>query len=253
MSEGLVQSLVEVLVQAVPVGLFAIRDGQVVWCNEYFCELAELPKEAIVGKHFVGFVAPEDRPFVVDRYTRRLKGEAVPDHYEFSVLGASGRRRPVFMVARIVAADAVRHSIGVVVDFTEQAQLAAGLGPVSSAQPLPATPVLRVAAGVLVVPLVGHYHAARAHQLTQDVLAAIQAQQARALILDVTGLVDADLRIADYLTRAAAATRLLGARCILAGVSPELARTLVAANETIVGLATAATLEDALKMAQAPE
>jgi rsbT co-antagonist protein RsbR len=85
----------------------------------------------------------------------------------------------------------------------------------------------------------------------QDVLAAIQQHWAHALILDVTGLLDADARIADYLSRTAAAARLLGARCLVAGVSPALAQVLVSSAGALVEIASAATLEDALQMVRA--
>lgn len=234
------------LVQHMPIGLFVIRDGLIVWSNDHFATFCEGTPEQIQGQGFVGLVAPEDRPFVLDRYRRRLAGEAVPDEYEFSILGAATERRtPVHMVVRVVVQDGVRHSIGVVADAHAQAQLAAGLAPTD--RRLAAAPVLRVAPGVLVVPLVGRYHAARVHNLTSDVLAAVQRQQAHTLILDVTGLVDADARVADYLSRAAAAVRLLGTRCVLAGVTPALAQVLVASGASLGGLTTVATLEDALR------
>jgi rsbT co-antagonist protein RsbR len=154
------------------------------------------------------------------------------------------------MVVKVATVGEARYSVGTVVDVTVQAELAAGLRPDVASAPLPATPVLRVAAGVLVVPLVGHFHADRVRALTTDVLAAIGEQRAHALILDVTGLLDADARVADYLPRTADAARLLGARCIVAGVSPALAQVLVAQAGSLGRLATAASLEDAVKMAQ---
>jgi rsbT co-antagonist protein RsbR len=251
MTAALAASIVEELVRDLPVGVFVIKDGLFAWCNEYFRGLVERPMDALLGHGFVDLVAPEDRPFVVDRYRRRLAGEDVPDHYEFSIQGADPeRRRPVHMIVRVILRDGERYSVGTVVDVTMQTELTAGLLPGIAGGRVATTPVLRVAAGVLVVPMVGHFHAGRVHNLTQDILHAIQRQQARALILDVTGLVDADRRVADYVARTAAAARLLGARSVLAGVSPELAQVLVASTEVLGNIASAASLEDALKMVQ---
>lgn len=236
------------LARAMPVGLFVIQSAVITWCSDAFAALTDLPADQIVGQPFTALVAPEDRPFVVDRYRRRLAGEPVPDHYEFSVLGAtSGARRPVYMLVKVVRVGETSYSIGVVVDNTAQAQLAAGLLPDRPAAAAPATPILRVAPGVLVVPFVGHFHAARIQGLTHEILAAIQQQGARALILDLTGLLGPDLRIADYLARTAASARLLGARCLLAGVAPELAQILAGASDALAEFTTAATLEDALR------
>jgi PAS domain S-box-containing protein len=234
--------------QKIPVGLFIIKSGVLLWCNAHFGELVELPPEQVAGKGFVGFIAPEDRPFVLDRYKRRLAGEQVPDNYEFSIVGATtGRLLPVHMVANIAMMQDETYSIGVIVDVTAQAQIAAGLVSGATASAAPMTPVLRVAPGVLVVPLVGHYHAGRVQVLMQDILAAIQQQGARVLVIDVTGLIDADMRVADYLSQTAAAARLVGARCLLAGVSPALARILVESSGALEGLETRATLEAALR------
>jgi len=236
------------LMQHMPVGLFVIKAGTFIWCNHHFGQLVELTPEQVAGKGFVGFIAPEDRPFVLDRYKRRLAGEQVPDHYEFSLLGATtGRLLPVHMVAKISLVEEQSYSIGVLVDVTAQAQIAAGLVAGGTAKAVPTTPVLRVAPGVLVVPLVGHYHAASVQVLMQDFLDAIQQQGAHVLVMDVTGLIDADMRVADYLSQTAAAARLVGARCVLAGVSPTLARILVESNAMLAGLETRATLEAALR------
>ncbi|MBZ5715337.1 PAS domain S-box protein [Nannocystis pusilla] len=240
------------LLGALPVALYVMHEGILLWCNDKFAEMCECPKEQALGRSFVGFVAPEDRAFVVDRHRRRAAGEPVPDHYEFSVYGQeSGKRTPIHMSVTLVQAGATRYSIGVVVDLTEQRSVAAGLACGGAIERSTPAPVLRVAAGVLVVPLVGHYHAARVQDLTQTVLAAISDQRAHALILDVTGLVDADERVADYFARTAAAARLLGARCLLAGVSPALAQLLAAAPGAL-HMTSAATLEDALQLVDRP-
>ncbi|MBZ5715338.1 PAS domain S-box protein [Nannocystis pusilla] len=235
-----------------PVALYVMHDGTLLWCNDEFARLGECPREQAIGHSFIGFVAPEDRAFVIDRYRRRVAGEPVPDHYEFSALGReTGKRTPIHMSVTLVQAGAARYSVGVVVDLTVQRSAAAGLASGDARERGSPTPVLRIAAGVLVVPLVGHYHAARIEDLTRTILAAIAHQRAQALILDVTGLVDADERLAEDVARTAAAARLLGARCLLAGVSPALAR-LLASSSAALHTASAATLEDALVMVREP-
>lgn len=241
------------LLEHLPIALYVMQDGRLQWCNDKFLRLCECPLEQALGQNFVRFIAPEDREFVVDRYRRRIAGEAVPEHYEFSAMGLeTGKRTPIHMSVHVTQIAGVRYSIGVIVDLTAQASVAAGLAAAATVERNNPTPVLRVAAGVLVVPLVGHYHAARVQSLNQSVLAAITEQRAHALILDVTGLVDADERVADYLGRTAAAARLLGAQCLLAGVSPSLAQLLVTSSTTLAHLTTAATLEDALARVPRP-
>ncbi|XXX72089.1 STAS domain-containing protein [Sorangium sp. So ce134] len=110
-------------------------------------------------------------------------------------------------------------------------------------------PVIRVADGVLCLPIVGMIDDARAGALLERLLEAIAAQQAAEVLLDITGVPALDERAAAQLVGAANAARLLGASCTLVGVSPALARTLVELDIDLGGLATAATLAEGLTRA----
>lgn len=91
-----------------------------------------------------------------------------------------------------------------------------------------ATPLLPVADGVVVMPLIGALDAERATQVMQTLLVGVSRHRARVAILDITGLQIADADAADGLVRAARAIRLLGAEAVLTGVGPAIAQTLVA-------------------------
>ncbi|WP_437475820.1 STAS domain-containing protein [Sorangium sp. So ce1014] len=110
-------------------------------------------------------------------------------------------------------------------------------------------PVIRVADGVLCLPIVGMIDDARADALLERLLEAIAAQQAAEVLLDITGVPALDARAAAQLVGAASAARLLGASCTLVGVSPALARTLVELDIELGGLDTAATLAEGLTRA----
>jgi anti-anti-sigma regulatory factor len=107
-------------------------------------------------------------------------------------------------------------------------------------------PIIPIDDDVLVVPLVGSIDSARAEQLLASVLGQVQAQRARAIMLDVTGVAVVDTYIAQALLRTANATRLLGARTILVGIRPEVAQTLVGLGVDLGTLRTAATLREGL-------
>lgn len=107
-------------------------------------------------------------------------------------------------------------------------------------------PVIRIADGVLCLPIVGMIDDARAGALLERLLAAIAAQQATEVLLDITGVPALDARAAAQLIKAASAARLLGASCTLVGVSPSMARTLVELGIDLGGLDTAATLAEGL-------
>lgn len=89
------------------------------------------------------------------------------------------------------------------------------------------TPVLPIHAGVLVAPLVGYVDTPRSAQFMETLLAAISHHRAETVIIDITGVPIVDTAVANHLMQAARAAELLGARCILVGVSAAIAQTIV--------------------------
>ncbi|MEZ4383814.1 MAG: STAS domain-containing protein [Nannocystaceae bacterium] len=109
------------------------------------------------------------------------------------------------------------------------------------------TPLIQVWDGILVLPLIGELDDERASQLTESVLHAISERSAHHLIIDVTGVAELDAEAAERLLRAIAAARLLGARCLLAGISARVAQTLVEADSDLGGVPCYTTTQDALQ------
>lgn len=99
-----------------------------------------------------------------------------------------------------------------------------------------ATPLLPVADGVIVLPLVGQFDAARDEQVRQTLLAGVVTHRAQVVILDVTGLEGDDLSALAGLVRTGRGVRLLGATCVLTGIRPAVAQLMVAAQVDLAGL-----------------
>lgn len=89
------------------------------------------------------------------------------------------------------------------------------------------TPLMPIAEGVLVMPLIGTMDGPRAHQFTEVLLTGVGAHRAHTVIIDVTGVGVVDTPVADAIVRASQAVKLLGARVVLTGIRPEVASTLV--------------------------
>lgn len=111
------------------------------------------------------------------------------------------------------------------------------------------TPVITVWDGVLLGPVIGSLSRERADVLTTALLRAVVARQARVVILDVTGARKMDADAIQHLTRAASAVRLMGADCIITGISANVARTLVSAGIELTGTHVCRTLADGLAFA----
>ena len=113
------------------------------------------------------------------------------------------------------------------------------------------TPLIPISADIVVMPLVGQLDAARASLVMETLLQGIERTRVRVAILDVTGVARVDAAVADALIQAARAVKLLGARAVLTGIRPEVADALVGLGVDLSGISTRATLQDAIRDAQA--
>ncbi len=106
------------------------------------------------------------------------------------------------------------------------------------------TPVIPIVAGVLALPLIGTIDSHRATQITDHLLHEISRQQASVVLLDITGVPIVDTIVASYLIQAIKASQLLGARCVLVGIRPEVAQTMIELGMDLTGVTTLATLQE---------
>jgi rsbT co-antagonist protein RsbR len=111
------------------------------------------------------------------------------------------------------------------------------------------SPVLNVYDGVLLLPLIGAVDATRAEHMTRKLLERITKTGSPVVILDITGVPSLDGEVADLLLRAARAARLLGARTILSGVSPAVAKVAVELGVDLSSLTPSGDLKAALALA----
>jgi len=105
------------------------------------------------------------------------------------------------------------------------------------------TPLIPLADGVLVVPLIGSLDAERAQQILEALLEGVMAQHAHTVIVDITGVRIIDELVARALVQAARATRLLGATILLTGLRAEVAQALVRVGADLGDVTTLGTLQ----------
>lgn len=108
-------------------------------------------------------------------------------------------------------------------------------------------PIIDVWDDVLTLPLVGAIDSARANEMTEKLLQRIAVRGTEYVIIDLTGVDIVDTMTAAHLVRLTHAAKLLGARCVLTGVRPDVARTLVEIGVHLGGLTTLRTLKDGLR------
>ncbi|MFE1249475.1 STAS domain-containing protein [Streptomyces sp. NPDC058735] len=108
-----------------------------------------------------------------------------------------------------------------------------------------ATPVIRLWDGIVAVPLIGTLDSARSQVVMETLLNAVVDQHARFAILDITGVPTVDSLVAQHLMKTVAAARLMGAECIVSGIRPAIAQTMVHLGLDL-DVITRASLSDAL-------
>ncbi|MFF0835570.1 MULTISPECIES: STAS domain-containing protein [unclassified Streptomyces] len=112
-----------------------------------------------------------------------------------------------------------------------------------------ATPVIQLWEGTVAVPLIGTLDSARSQVVMESLLEAIVEERARYAILDITGVPTVDSLVAQHLMKTVAAARLMGAECIVSGIRPAIAQTIVQLGIDLGSVITRASLADALAYA----
>lgn len=112
-----------------------------------------------------------------------------------------------------------------------------------------ATPMIKLWEGIVAVPLIGTLDSARSQVVMETLLNSIVEQQARFAILDITGVPTVDTLVAQHLMKTVAAARLMGAECIVSGIRPAIAQTIVHLGIDLSSVLTRSSLADALAYA----
>lgn len=111
------------------------------------------------------------------------------------------------------------------------------------------TPVVQLWRGILALPLIGTLDSARTQVVMENLLEQIVATGAGMAIIDITGVPTVDTLVAQHLLKTVAAARLMGADCIISGIRPQIAQTIVHLGVDLGQVITKATLADAFAIA----
>jgi len=109
------------------------------------------------------------------------------------------------------------------------------------------TPIIEVWEGVLCLPVVGVLDTTRSAEMTEALLTTIVETRASCAIIDITGIQVMDTGTADHFLRMARAVRLLGANCLLTGINPAIAQTIIHMGVDLSGVSTHRSLRNALQ------
>ncbi|MGB7129895.1 MAG: STAS domain-containing protein [Candidatus Sulfotelmatobacter sp.] len=111
------------------------------------------------------------------------------------------------------------------------------------------TPVVKLWKGILALPLVGTLDSARTQVVMETLLDAIVETNSKVAIIDITGVPTVDTVVAQHLLKTVTAARLMGADCIISGIRPQIAQTIVHLGINLLDVTSKATLRDAFALA----
>ena len=220
------------------------REGVVTSMNRAAEEITGFTRAEALGRNVAEWIAPEHLERSLNMLGRKLAGDE-RTRYELDVVRKDGRRITLEVSSRLITRDGQPAGIqGVARDITARKEAEAAIRALS-------TPVLQVSDHLLIVPLIGAVDSARARQLTVQLLAAIRERRARAVVVDITGVVAVDADVANHILQTIAACRLLGAEVVITGVSRQIAQTLVESGVDLRGLSVMGDLRSGIEACQA--
>ncbi|WP_437682312.1 PAS domain-containing protein [Sorangium sp. So ce131] len=253
------------LLDAIPaLVFFKSRDHRYLLVNKSYAEHYRLPLEKILGKRDEEIFPPEiarsyrdnDEAIMasgVPRSNVELRWKREDGTYGWTLENILPFRDAGGRVAGIV---------GVLLDMTDRKEAEEALRRTESellateARLLDtiaamSTPVLPIDDGILVLPIVGHVDAARSDRLMEALLHGVERHDADFVILDLTGVPMIDSAVAFHLLRAVQAVLLLGAQCVLVGISAGIAQSLAHTGEALEQLVILRDLRAGVRYAMA--
>lgn len=111
------------------------------------------------------------------------------------------------------------------------------------------TPVVKLWDGILALPMIGTLDSSRTQVVMESLLQKIMETGSEVAIIDITGVPTVDTLVAQHLIKTVTAARLMGAECIISGIRPQIAATIVHLGVDLGGIATKASLADAFMLA----
>jgi rsbT co-antagonist protein RsbR len=111
------------------------------------------------------------------------------------------------------------------------------------------TPVVKIWEGILALPLVGTLDSARTQVVMETLLERIVQTNSSLAIIDITGVPTVDTLVAQHLMKTVAAAQLMGAECIISGIRPQIAQTMVHLGVSFQTVVTKASLAEAIRYA----
>lgn len=149
---------------------------------------------------------------------------------------------PLDLAVTEMPSDGGRKFVGIIRDISEKKEAENLIARQSDALMELSTPAIKIWDGIVLLPLIGVIDTNRAQQIIENLLESVVQNEARTVIVDVTGVPIIDTTVAQHLLKTIGAAGMLGAKVVLTGISPEIAQTLVRLRVDFSDIHTCGTL-----------
>ncbi len=226
-------------------------EGRFLRVNDRVCELTGYTREEMLQRYFGDLCRPEDHAADLGLWERLLANEIPRYFIDKRYTRKDGSTVWVRVTVSLVrdVTGAPKYGMRVVSDISELKRAEETIKQQQETLRQLSTPILPLADGLLVAPLVGTFNSGRAAQLTTQLLNAVRQGRARAVVVDLTGVPEMDSAAATRLVQCAESARLLGAQVIVSGISRKMAATLVDLHEHLASIHTTGDLRSGIEEA----
>ena len=167
----------------------------------------------------------------------------------FAALGRSDGQNPSELLDNMGAADALLDKLGLYTTEVHQRSREDVIRRQLEEMLELSTPVVQLWEGIVALPLIGTLDSSRTSVVMESLLQAIVSTRSELAIIDITGVPTVDTLVAQHLLKTVAAARLMGADCIISGIRPQIAQTMVHLQIDLSAVTTKATMAEALRFA----
>lgn len=230
-----------------PTPVFAVNnDMEIIFMNKPGQDLLGMELDDILGSHCYALM--QSQHCETPECRMQLAKETGKTCTARNEINIDGRPTPIEYTAAPLYDDDGELIGGVeyAIDITERVRDEKRLREQSRTIQEISTPAISLWDGIVVLPVLGVVDSLRAKQMMNTMLLKIKETSAKTIILDIQGVAAVDTAVANHLIKITKATKLMGCRCIISGMSPAVAESLVHLGIDLGDVATNSTLRDAL-------
>lgn len=249
------------LLNRAPCGFLTFTDdGTIRVVNDTLLRMLWYERSDLLGQHMESIMPVASRIFYQTHFFPLLKMQGKADEIYLALRSKNGEEIPVLVNAERRKRDGADVNDCVIIHMRQRRryedEILEAKREAEKANRLKdelitelSTPVITIWEGVLLAPIIGSLSQERAEQMTDALLSITVQRKAQVVILDITGVRTIDTAIVQRLVQAVSAILLLGAECVITGVSASVAQTLVHLGADLSGIKTRRRLADGLQYA----